>query len=125
MSSRRESQFCTASDLVMGSQTEVIVIGGGANGSAITLEVRRRGHPVTLLERQTIGSGASSNNAGLLVPEVRPDAPPPMAHFWQRGLEEYQPFLRAILEITGTTVPIERLGRLQVWLNGSAPEDLH
>jgi len=100
------------------------VVGGGAIGSAIALELTQRGHSVTLLERQTIGSGASSNNAGLLVPEVRPDAPPLMARFWQRSLEEYQPFLQAIAEITGTTVPLEVLGRLQVWLNGEAPEDL-
>jgi glycine oxidase len=109
----------------MGSRTEVIVVGGGAIGSAVTFELRQRGHHVTLLERQTIASGASSNNAGLLVPEVRPDAPPVMARFWQQSLEEYPSFLQAITEITGTTVPLERLGRLQLWVNGSAPDDLH
>jgi len=103
---------------------DVVVVGGGAIGSAITLELRRRGYRVTLVERQTIGSGASSNNAGLLVPEVRPDAPPLMARFWQRSLEEYEPFLRAITEITGTAVLLEKLGRLQVWLNGETPEHL-
>jgi len=100
------------------------VVGGGAIGSAVALEVRQRGHRVTLLERQTIGNGASSNNAGLLVPEVRPDAPPVLARFWQRSLEEYQPFLQAITEITGNTILVERLGRLQVWLNGGDIEDL-
>jgi glycine oxidase len=108
----------------MSASRTVIVVGGGAIGSAVSLELSKRGHHVTLLERQTIGSGASSNNAGLLVPEVRPDAPPVMARFWQQSLEEYQPFLETITEITGTRVRLERLGRLQVWLNGSAPEDL-
>lgn len=113
-------------ETIVGPQANVdaVVVGGGAIGSAITLELRQRGHRVTLVERQTIGSGASSNNAGLLVPEVRLDAPPLLARFWQRSLQEYRPFLQAIAEITGTTVPLKRLGRLQLWLNGEAPENL-
>jgi D-amino-acid dehydrogenase len=49
-------------------EPEVVVIGGGAIGVSAAYELACRGARVTLLERESLGSGCSSGNAGLLCP---------------------------------------------------------
>jgi D-amino-acid dehydrogenase len=50
-------------------KSEVVVVGGGAIGVCVALEIARRGVEVILLERgEELASGASSGNAGLLCP---------------------------------------------------------
>src|SRR6476659_10054813 len=49
-------------------EPEVVVIGGGAIGVSAAYELARRGARVTLLERDGLGSGCSSGNAGLVCP---------------------------------------------------------
>src|SRR5262249_36716810 len=46
----------------------VVVVGGGAIGVSAAYELARRGARVTLLERDRLGSGCSSGNAGLVCP---------------------------------------------------------
>jgi len=45
----------------------VVVVGGGVLGFMHALEARRRGHPVTHLEREPGARGASVRNFGLMV----------------------------------------------------------
>src|SRR5579863_1107815 len=48
---------------------EVLVVGGGVIGTSVALELARRGREVVLLEREhDVGGGASSGNAGYIVP---------------------------------------------------------
>ncbi|WP_158774245.1 NAD(P)/FAD-dependent oxidoreductase [Cobetia sp. L2A1] len=59
-------------------RTEVAVIGAGAVGVACALWLRRAGHEVTLIERETIASGTSYGNASTLadygcLPIARPE----------------------------------------------------
>ncbi len=49
-------------------RSDVIIIGGGVIGLASALYAARAGAEVTLLERGEVGSGASSGNAGFVVP---------------------------------------------------------
>ncbi|MHB1610487.1 MAG: NAD(P)/FAD-dependent oxidoreductase, partial [Sulfobacillus sp.] len=50
-------------------QTEpIVVLGGGVIGLSIAWELAEAGRQVTLLERNHVGFGASSGNAGLIVP---------------------------------------------------------
>ena len=44
----------------------VVVVGGGVLGFMHALEARRRGHPVTHLEREPGSRGASVRNFGLI-----------------------------------------------------------
>ena len=46
----------------------IVVVGGGVVGVSSAYYLAKRGLPVTLLEKDAIGSGASSGNAGLIVP---------------------------------------------------------
>jgi glycine oxidase len=52
---------------------EVIVIGGGVIGLAVAWRAAQRGMSVTLLERDSFGSGASRAAAGMLAPVAEAD----------------------------------------------------
>src|ERR671935_3213948 len=48
---------------------DVVVVGGGAVGACVALELARRGTQVTLLERGPhLAAGCSAGNAGLICP---------------------------------------------------------
>ncbi len=72
-------------------ESDVVIVGGGAIGVAVALELARRGARVTLLERgQALGAGCSAGNAGLICPShSRPLANPKalrngLRWMWQR-----------------------------------------
>lgn len=46
----------------------IVIIGGGVIGLSCALELRMRGHQVTLLEQDRIGGQASGAAAGMLAP---------------------------------------------------------
>jgi glycine/D-amino acid oxidase-like deaminating enzyme len=55
------------------SSTDVAVIGGGYTGLAAGRALARRGVDVTVLERHTVGWGASSRNGGFVLPGFKPE----------------------------------------------------
>ncbi len=55
------------------ARTDVAVIGGGYTGLAAARALARRGADVTVLERHTIGWGASSRNGGFVLPGFKPE----------------------------------------------------
>lgn len=52
----------------MATKTDVAVIGGGVIGLCTAHALQKRGHQVTVIERDDLGAGCSSGNAGLVVP---------------------------------------------------------
>lgn len=56
---------------------DVLVVGGGLIGCSIARELAREGMSVTVLERGTVGSGASQDAAGMLAPQAEADEPGP------------------------------------------------
>lgn len=52
----------------MNSQTDIAIIGGGLMGLCSAYYLADSGHSVTILEKDTIGAGASSGNAGYISP---------------------------------------------------------
>ena len=54
-------------------RTDVAIIGGGYTGLAAARSLARRGVDVTVLERHTLGWGASSRNGGFVLPGFKPD----------------------------------------------------
>lgn len=52
--------------------TDVVIIGGGYTGLAAARTLARKGIDVTLLERHTLGWGASGRNGGFILPGYKP-----------------------------------------------------
>ena len=50
------------------SRSDTVIVGGGIIGLTTAIELRRRGHTVTLLEKGRLGDGASGAAAGILSP---------------------------------------------------------
>ena len=53
--------------------TDVAVIGAGYTGLSAALTMARRGTDVTVLERNTVGWGASGRNGGFVLPGFKPE----------------------------------------------------
>ena len=53
--------------------TDVAIIGGGYTGLSAARSLARRGTDVTLLERHTLGWGASGRNGGFVLPGYKPE----------------------------------------------------
>jgi glycine/D-amino acid oxidase-like deaminating enzyme len=53
--------------------TDVAIIGGGYTGLAAARALARRGADATVLERYTLGWGASSRNGGFVLPGYKPE----------------------------------------------------
>jgi D-amino-acid dehydrogenase len=53
-------------------QSDVLVLGGGVIGLVSALELLRAGRSVTVLEKATLGSGASHGNCGTITPSHAP-----------------------------------------------------
>ncbi len=56
------------------ARTDVAVVGGGYTGLHAALALRKAGVDVTVLEKETIGWGASSRNGGMLTPGLKASA---------------------------------------------------
>ncbi len=69
--------------------SDVLVIGGGAIGLSIAWRARARGMSVTVLERETLGSGASSVAAGMLAPVAE-------VEFGEHGRRQLELGLRSV-----------------------------
>jgi glycine/D-amino acid oxidase-like deaminating enzyme len=54
-------------------RTDVAIIGGGYTGLAAARVLARRGADVTVLERHTMGWGASGRNGGFVLPGFKPE----------------------------------------------------
>lgn len=52
---------------------DVVVVGGGIAGCTVAFELARRGARVCLLERRSIGEGASGRNTGTLLQQAEPE----------------------------------------------------
>src|SRR5262249_55302447 len=48
------------------SDTDVIVVGGGVNGTGVARDAARRGLKVALFERNDLAFGASGNSSGMI-----------------------------------------------------------
>jgi glycine oxidase len=92
---------------------DVVVVGAGVIGAAITYELVARGASVTLLDCRGAGLGSTQAAAGMLVPYLEGFGRPllPLA---TKSLEMYDAFVERIARDAGVGIGYRRTGSLQV-----------
>ncbi|MBI4497629.1 MAG: glycine oxidase ThiO [Chloroflexi bacterium] len=93
---------------------EVIIIGGGVIGSATAYYLARRGVQVLVLERDRIGSDASSVAAGTLAVLSHTQGPSPLVDFGWAGLQAYQGLADELKATSGVDIEYVPYGLLRV-----------
>src|SRR5262245_42819717 len=102
---------------------DVVVVGAGVIGAAITYELVARGASVTLLDCRGAGLGSTQAAAGMLVPYLEGFGRPllPLA---TKSLEMYDAFVDRISRDAGVGIGYHRTGSLQVVAGGQPLDEL-
>ena len=103
---------------------DVVVIGGGVIGGAVAHALALAGLSVALVERERVGSGASSAAFGILQPQAQPDCPPPLLSLWRAALAQYPAFVERLEGDSGLGVEFRVEGRLLVALDEAREDEL-
>ena len=92
---------------------DVVVVGAGVIGTAITYELATRGASVTLLDCRGAGLGSTQAAAGMLVPYLEGFGRPllPLA---SKSLDMYDAFVDRVSRDAGIGIGYRRTGSLQV-----------
>jgi glycine/D-amino acid oxidase-like deaminating enzyme len=80
------------------ARADVAIVGGGYTGLAAARAIAKSGASVVVLERNTIGWGASSRNGGMVLPGYKTDLPVLVRRL---GLERTRVLFRDTLEAIG------------------------
>ena len=98
--------------------TDILIAGAGIIGLSLALELHARGASVTVLERDTALSHASTAAAGMLAAED-PHNPPALLPLSRLSISLYPAFLQRIESLSNLTVPYQTDTTLQYLPNGS------
>lgn len=90
--------------------TDFLVIGGGVIGLSSALAIRASGASVTLIEAETIGSGASWAGGGILSTLLPWDYSEPVVRLASGGAARYTAFCTALSEASGIDCEYRRSG---------------
>jgi glycine oxidase len=98
-----------------GRTADVVIIGGGVIGLGIARSLARRGiRDVTIVERATLGSEASSAAGGMLAPQAEADSADSFFQLACSSRDMYPAFALALLEESGIDIELDRTGTLYV-----------
>jgi len=100
------------------AKVDVAVVGGGYTGLAAALEISRGGQQVIVLDRDDIGSGASSRNGGMAHPGGKRDvseflAEPSGRRLWDETVSAFEA-LGALVTELGIDFDWQRRGHLEL-----------
>jgi len=101
----------------MKKQAEVVIIGGGVVGCAIAYFLRKAHVEVMVLERDEIGSHASSAAAGLVAPLGPLSGPGPFADLVLAGFALLPSLVAELEDLSGIPIGFARTGALRVVRN--------
>lgn len=98
-----------------GSNTDILIIGGGVIGLSIARALGRvSDRRITVIDGSKAGREASWAAAGMLSPNAEPHSDPAMQLLCTRSNDLYPAFVRELEEETGISVGFERNGTLEV-----------
>ena len=97
----------------MATQPDVIVIGAGLIGCAISHALSRNGAQVLVLDASAPGSGASQASAGVLCPHIEAVPDSPLQQLGVASLGLYEQFIARVQRDAGLDVPFVRDGTLE------------
>jgi len=98
--------------------SDILIAGAGIIGLSLALELHSRGARITVLERDTALSHASTAAAGMLAAND-PHNPPQLLPLSQYSLSLYPGFLDRIESLSGIRVPIQTEATIQYLPDGS------
>lgn len=108
----------------MSRREDVVVIGAGIIGCAVSRELARRGAAVRMFEARTVGAGATQASAGMLAPYIEGHARGTLFELGLRSLAMYDGFLRTVSEDSELMVEYRRCGTLEVATDAASAERL-
>ena len=108
----------------MAGTPDVIIVGGGVIGLSIAWYLARQGVSCRVLERDRLGSHASSAAAGMLAPLAESEEIGPLFRFGKASLDLYPTFLEQLAFDSGIEVFLEGPGLLRIAFNGSDADRL-
>ncbi|HEY2719121.1 MAG TPA: glycine oxidase ThiO [Solirubrobacteraceae bacterium] len=99
------------------SSSDVLLIGGGVIGLSIAWRAAERGMSVTVLERDTLGSGTSSVAAGMLAPVAETEFGEAAGRVLELGLRSaglWPSFAEQLQAVSGIEVGLQPTGTLML-----------
>ena len=103
--------------------SDVAIVGGGVIGLSCAFELARRGRSVTVVEREEMGSGASTVAAGMLTPSFEVETTPPaLVELQLDSLRRYPSFVAEIEEASGLSCEYRDEGTL--WVSRHRDDEL-
>jgi glycine oxidase len=103
---------------------DVVIVGGGIIGLSIAWYLAREGVTVRVLERDRLGSHASSAAAGMLAPLAESDEITPLFSLGKASLDLYPTFLEQLAFDSELDVLLEGPGLLRLAFNGKEADQL-
>ena len=103
--------------------TDVAIVGGGVIGLSCAFGLARRGRSVTVMERETVGFGASTVAAGMLTPSFEVElTPPELVELQLDSLRRYPQFISDIESAGGRSCEYRDDGTL--WVSRHRDDEL-
>jgi len=103
---------------------DIVVVGAGIVGCAITYELARRGASVRIVDERTAGMGATHAAAGILAPHIEGSTPGPFLDLAVRSLNLFDEFIAGVEEASGISVGYRRTGTLQIAVGDDGMREL-
>ena len=98
---------------------DIIVVGAGIIGCAVTYELARRGASVELVDERPGGFGATQASAGILAPYLETRETNPLLALTTRSLELYDELVAAVSADSGAAFDYQRTGTIDVALDAA------
>jgi glycine oxidase len=97
--------------------SDIVVIGAGIVGCAISYELARRGASVQIVDDRPAGMGATQASAGVLAPYIEARNEGPLLELTVRSLDLFEQFMARVTSASGIPVMYRRTGTLDVAMN--------